>query len=556
MLPFKRNKKIHERYTLLSAPVNVNLDSGGKEGSERSTGEEYACFLRSLTAPTIDVNNDDQITAPPIRSKTANNEIRTKENHNKKSTGITAVLQIKAKNDESHKKRLKMIEDHMWQHKQEERELKRTEGDIIKKQRMLTKTMQDYESTVYKKQREEELFVMQASNDLERLKQDVALQDGKLTRQKIDRNITEIQKSKDRERKAVTIVNAKTFQYEKIAEEVRKKKLEVENMTREFEEKMRMKEEEEFKLEKEMAEIAITINMEVQKQRVLKADGQKERLQSLKADKQENRKREDDYNAKLNEKMTRASMADKRQQKLEKEVGTTLNHTALKIREEGRKLTDVKSRLQANSQFQREAQSDANHASFNRQALDSEEKIKLVDARRAEIQNIITKERKQRGAQVVDEWKGRYFEKTNEMKRREVEDNMKHLQKFVSKQEELEQMLYNQVKACESERRKQEQNVENIRQELLTTKKDNAKLLKETALRCQKQEEELMQKLSREEAALKKALSEREERIRSFVKQRGFYQEEKDMLGREQKIHDRLHRIGQKSDLMMEQEMY
>ena len=34
----------------------------------------------------------------------------------------------------------------MWQHKQEERELKRIEGDIVKKQRQLTNTMQEYEN--------------------------------------------------------------------------------------------------------------------------------------------------------------------------------------------------------------------------------------------------------------------------------------------------------------------------------------------------------------------------------------------------------------------------
>ncbi len=51
-------------------------------------------------------------------------------------------------------------------------------------------------------------------------------------------------------------------------------------------------------------------------------------------------------------------------------------------------------------------------------------------------------------------------------------------QRFVSKNEEMEQSLYNQVKSCESERRKQEQNVEVIRQELTTTKKENARLLK------------------------------------------------------------------------------
>ena len=34
----------------------------------------------------------------------------------------------------------------MWQHKQEERELKRTEGDIIKNQRTLRKEMRDFEN--------------------------------------------------------------------------------------------------------------------------------------------------------------------------------------------------------------------------------------------------------------------------------------------------------------------------------------------------------------------------------------------------------------------------
>ena len=44
---------------------------------------------------------------------------------------------------------------------------------------------------------------------------------------------------------------------------------------------------------------------------------------------------------------------------------------------EGRKLTDVKSRLQRNSQLQRGTQADALYAVYNRQALDSDEKIKV-----------------------------------------------------------------------------------------------------------------------------------------------------------------------------------
>ena len=37
----------------------------------------------------------------------------------------------------------------MWQHKQEERELKRTEGDIIKNQRAVRHTLRDFENGIY-----------------------------------------------------------------------------------------------------------------------------------------------------------------------------------------------------------------------------------------------------------------------------------------------------------------------------------------------------------------------------------------------------------------------
>lgn len=40
-----------------------------------------------------------------------------------------------------------LFKDHMWQHKQEERELKRTEGDILKKRYAVRHTLRDYENS-------------------------------------------------------------------------------------------------------------------------------------------------------------------------------------------------------------------------------------------------------------------------------------------------------------------------------------------------------------------------------------------------------------------------
>ena len=47
----------------------------------------------------------------------------------------------------------------MWQHKQEERELKRTEGDIIKNQRAVRQTLRDFENGIHFKISGDDLHV-------------------------------------------------------------------------------------------------------------------------------------------------------------------------------------------------------------------------------------------------------------------------------------------------------------------------------------------------------------------------------------------------------------
>ena len=43
------------------------------------------------------------------------------------------------------------------------------------------------------------------------------------------------------------------------------------------------------------------------------------------------------------------------------------------------------------------------------------------------LQKSITKERREKGTKILEEWKTRYSERANEMKMKEVEDNVKHL---------------------------------------------------------------------------------------------------------------------------------
>ena len=99
----------------------------------------------------------------------------------------------------------------------------------------------------------------------------------------------------------------------------------------------------------------------------------------------------------------------------------------------------------------------------------------------------------------------------------------------------------------DNEHKKQEQNVDQIRGELLKLQKQNKQLLLETEKACHVKEEQVRERLRKEEAQLGKALSEREEKIQSLNKVRSLLSEDKHMLEEEVKVRDRLLRIEQKS---------
>lgn len=77
----------------------------------------------------------------------------------KKKSRPKSALDVQAranKSDDEHAKRLRLIHDHMWQHRQEGRDMKRAELDMKKTQLQLRRAIQLREQEAEKKQKEEE----------------------------------------------------------------------------------------------------------------------------------------------------------------------------------------------------------------------------------------------------------------------------------------------------------------------------------------------------------------------------------------------------------------
>jgi len=216
---------------------------------------------------------------------------------------------------------------------------------------------------------------------------------------------------------------------------------------------------------------------------------------------------------------------------------------------------DSKARLAINAANQKRAKLLAEQTDLENKGAQSEEKVTMVNMRRAAIQDMIVKQRRSRNDQSMDEWKQRHFQAHHDSKIKSLEDTVGHFSKMVNRNEELDQNLFNKVRTTEADRKQSEQSVTKTRTELLETRRKNKEHLKQLAIKCANEEKALECKLIRDEAVLAKSLANREETIQLLCRHRDLSKEDKHMLLEEQKNQQRLLRIEQRTNLVQQQQM-
>lgn len=87
----------------------------------------------------------------------------------------------------------------------------------------------------------------------------------KKTKERFEQNLDILLQSKDKGRKTLLVCNDLSRQYKLKMNELEIKKTELNTLHNDFEQKIRRKEEDEAKIKKEIAEIALALNMEAVK---------------------------------------------------------------------------------------------------------------------------------------------------------------------------------------------------------------------------------------------------------------------------------------------------
>ncbi|KAL8619183.1 hypothetical protein ACOMHN_049965 [Nucella lapillus] len=429
-LPFERGKLLHSRYEVLrpgSAPP-PEADSTAEAGQD---SKDYAAFLKSQErkvgpegfldstrySHTFQLKKDKESKSAPAKSKATTT-----------SSSVPSVVSLTAKvekDEKDYRKRIKVVEDHMWQHKQEERELKRAEGDIIKNQRAVRHTLRDFGNVINKKRMAEEKKLNQSLERFSDMQREHVHKKHELTRKRAEKSISSARERKQEDKKTLLNLNDLNRQYEHKMSALDLKRVEVMRLSQDFETKMRTKEEEQHRLKNELAELAITLNMVAQKGRVQQIDHGR-------AQKNESSQRiRDDLESDINldTRMQRSDGdvkgAEMTKRKLSADLVLTRAHLGIKKRDEQRHLTGTQIRLEDNTTIQRQLNQTARHAEMDLKARQLQQRLQAHNAKRIQrLQTSMqTKRDKEEAQQTV--WEARFKVRAQETDRKKHEDSLK-----------------------------------------------------------------------------------------------------------------------------------
>ncbi|XP_077999238.1 uncharacterized protein LOC144452101 [Glandiceps talaboti] len=546
-----------KRYQIVKRP-----GSAVNEEEEDEANKEYAAFLREQErkcGPNGYLDSSRYIYSYQLKGKVVDSKGNKTGNGGSSGSAsapptvhrepTTVDLQARiGKDKKDYDKRIKVIEDHMWQHKQEERELKRAEGDVIKKQQHLRRTMRDYESVINKKKMNEEKKLQDTKQKEFEYQRNFTHKREELTKGRIDKSQTKNQQVKDEGRKAALVSGDLERNYKRTISEIELRRIEVQRLNEEFTQKMKQKEDETFRLKKELAELALALNMEAGKRRTIQLDTHKDSKKDSIDKVKEANEMESDLDKKLRQNEGRANIFEKNRRRLSADLILSKSHISQKAREEGRHLQDTQNRLVDNTSTQRQLQEAALNAELDLKSKQIDQRVQAHDIKRHQKVNSLTRQRKVKHEQQLEAYMERMAKRQHDAERRQHEDKLKHCVRTVNKQEEIEQDLYNKVRQAEYSRKQKEQLCKRITGKLDEIKRLNSIKMKEQAVECLRQEKDVEQKLQREQAELYKYHVNREESYLALQQHRVKMKEDKYMLEETEREHRRLVKIGDKTD--------
>ncbi|CAF4459131.1 unnamed protein product, partial [Rotaria socialis] len=218
-----------------------------------------------------------------------------------------------------------------------------------------------------------------------------------------------------------------------------------------------------------------------------------------------------------------------------------------KQRDALRRIGDTKSRLETVYAKQRQLNTSTAIMEQDRRAAQLMSKMNDIDNRRSQLMNQHIRDKMEKSEDKENEAGTKVKISHIEIEAKQHEDKLRDLEDKVTKNEEIEYNIRKSVKETEFLRRKKEQEVQKLKEDLVKKKREDAKKIHDAIARCEQEERALERILAKEKAKLFKLQTRREDNHERLTRQRGQMRENKALLNIHQQEHERLLQIQNQS---------
>nr|XP_009858220.1 major antigen-like [Ciona intestinalis] len=578
-LPFEIKPKVTFRYEIMNRPTSVNLPfllkskeaksprssvmgftSNDKEMQDqefKQSGIEYAKFLKEherTLGPVGFLDSKRYTHTFNVKSAASSPRTNIGMKSDKEPATVVALTNRIAADQKEFDKRMKVIEDHMWQHKQEERGLKRVEGDVTKKKRGVLRMMREFENSMSKKMLEEEKRLNESIEHTKKIRAEAVHAKEEGRKRKITKTHSDLQQTKDKLRKNVLLVTDAERQYRAKLTELELRKDQMQKLTREFEDRLKRKETERYNLAKELSNLAIQMNMESMKGRI--ADAEFKRQDRVQAQKYIN----DDkaHQAELDKKIRRSESVYRSSENRRRQASAHLSdrkaHLSERSREGDRRVTDNRNLVEGNIAAQKKLQEAAEAAELDKRKKEYQRNVQAHVVRKQVALRKVQTARQKSAQERTENWEKVFDQNHREFVRKRNDDLLRTFTRIVQRDNEIDHQLYQKCRQHEYGRKSQEQSVRKLEEQFVKSRGKNAGKVREAIKEADEKENRLKKKLTTAQAQLIQAQNQRSTAEWMLRKYRGAAKETELVQNELMRENKRLLKIGSRTDTYLEQQ--
>ncbi|KAI6657505.1 Trichohyalin-like [Oopsacas minuta] len=453
-----------------------------------------------------------------------------------------------------HERYLTKIENQLLSYKQADRDLRKMEGELSTEQRDIQASLNRWDNERSSKQLERLRAQQENNRGIDRFMQTEVKGKSDKNKENISRYRDRIQRLNENRKKVTKLETEGEYRFKKLSDALEMKTHEIKQLSGEFEDRMRRKEEEQINLKKELTQIAIGLNRQHQEFRARDKNELKQSRSDNLRDIASSRLTEENVTQEWRQKGTRDAKIQKSQSAADVSISAKKDRLRGQGRRVGWDMVEVQLGLSKNLDQIQLLEVAKNEAYHNLLEASIEERLDAANYKKESRIQAATESLKERNAKAVQEWEKRANNVTREDGLKKREYAVRDLKKCVRAGDMMEQRAFMLARNRDQDKTQQMQLVEQLENDLYALKRDNTKKMKEIAMQTKKDEENMSQRLSRERAKLRKSWHARDEQLAILQQERSRNLEERYLLGEYQREQQRVERIVALSQAHQQQE--